>query len=66
MSRRKKPEPTEFNPDQIYDRHTNRDDNRCLGCHTSSLNINEVYTYIKEKDFFDVIMDWKINEMLDM
>ena len=54
---KKKKEQTEINPDVIYDQHTKRDDGRCLGCHCSGFITNEVYNYIREKDFFDLAIE---------
>lgn len=30
------------NPEEVYDRHTQKDDGRCLGCHHSKLHYEEL------------------------
>ena len=44
--------------DEVYDKHTKRNDGRCQGCHTSSEDyVPEVYNHVLERDFIDEICE---------
>lgn len=43
---------------EIYDKHTKRDDGRCLGCHSADGDyVPEVYNHVLERDFIDEICE---------